>query len=286
MAAIIMNGKTVAESIREELRGEVEKLEGAGIRPGLAVILVGEDPASMIYVRNKGKACHAVGIYSEEHRLPGDIKETELLELIDRLNNDPHIHGILVQLPLPPHINKDLVLESISPDKDVDGFHVVNMGRLLTGEEGLAPCTPLGIVRLLEYYHITIEGKFAVIVGRSTIVGKPVALMLLQRNATVVICHRKTKNLTEICRMADILIAAAGRPAIITGEMIKDGAVVIDVGINRLDNGRLVGDVDFEAASKRAGWITPVPGGVGPMTIAMLLYNTLKAAKRIAGLEQ
>lgn len=273
-----MDGRAVAKSIREGLKEEVEKLKSEGVQPGLAVVLVGENPASMIYVKNKGEACRAAGMYSEEHRLPVDTRESELLELIDRLNKDPRIHGILVQLPLPSHINKDLVIKSISPDKDVDGFHVVNMGRLLTGEEGLVPCTPLGIMKILEYYHISAEGKFAVIVGRSTIVGKPAALMLLQRNATVAICHTKTKNMAEICRMADILIAAAGRPAMITGDMIKEGAVVIDVGINRLDNGRLVGDVDFDAASKRAGWITPVPGGVGPMTIAMLLYNTLKAA--------
>lgn len=283
MSAIIMDGKAVAKSIREGLQEEVEKFKSGGIQPGLAVVLVGENPASMIYVKNKGEACRTAGMYSEEHRLPADTKESELLELIDHLNKDPRIHGILVQLPLPSHINKDRVLESISPDKDVDGFHVVNMGRLLTGEEGLVPCTPLGIIKLLEYYHISVEGKFAVVVGRSTIVGKPVALMLLQRNATVAICHTKTKNMAELCREADILIAAAGRPAMITGDMIKDGAVVIDVGINRLDNGRLVGDVDFDSASKRAGWITPVPGGVGPMTIAMLLYNTLKAAKIISG---
>lgn len=274
-----MDGKAVAKSIREGLKEEVDRLKKEDIYPGLAVVLVGDNPASMIYVKNKGEACRAAGIYSEEHRLPEDTKESELLELINRLNNDPRIHGILVQLPLPSHIDKDRVLKSISPEKDVDGFHEINMGRLLTGQEGLVPCTPLGIMKLLEYYHIPVEGRFAVVVGRSNIVGKPVAMMLLQRNATVTICHTRTRNMTETCRMADILIAAAGKPGMITGDMIKDGAVVIDVGINRSDMGKLIGDVDFESVSKKAGWITPVPGGVGPMTIAMLLYNTVKAAK-------
>ncbi len=279
MSAQIMDGKAVAKSIREGLKEEVDRLKKEDIYPGLAVVLVGDNPASMIYVKNKGEACRAAGIYSEEHRLPEDTKESELLELINRLNNDPRIHGILVQLPLPSHIDKDRVLKSISPEKDVDGFHEINMGRLLTGQEGLVPCTPLGIMKLLEYYHIPVEGRFAVVVGRSNIVGKPVAMMLLQRNATVTICHTRTRNMTETCRMADILIAAAGKPGMITGDMIKDGAVVIDVGINRSDMGKLIGDVDFESVSKKAGWITPVPGGVGPMTIAMLLYNTVKAAK-------
>ena len=279
MSAQIMDGKAVAKSIREGLKEEVDRLKKEDIYPGLAVVLVGDNPASMIYVKNKGEACRAAGIYSEEHRLPEDTKESELLELINRLNNDPRIHGILVQLPLPSHIDKDRVLKSISPEKDVDGFHEINMGRLLTGQEGLVPCTPLGIMKLLEYYHIPVEGRFAVVVGRSNIVGKPVAMMLLQRNATVTICHTRTRNMTETCRMADILIAAAGKPGMITGDMIKDGAVVIDVGINRSDMGKLIGDVDFESVSKKAGWITPVPGGVGPMTITMLLYNTVKAAK-------
>ncbi len=283
MSAKIMDGKAVAKSIREGLKEEIDRLKKEDIHPGLAVVLVGNDPASAIYVRNKGEACRAAGIYSEEHTLPENTKESELLDLIHRLNNDPRIHGILVQLPLPSHINKDRVLKSVSPEKDVDGFHEINMGRLLTGQEGLVPCTPLGIMKLLEYYHIPVEGRFAVVVGRSNIVGKPVAMMLLQRNATVTICHTRTKNMAETCRMADILIAAAGKPGMITGEMIKDGAVVIDVGINRSDTGKLTGDVDFESASMKAGWITPVPGGVGPMTIAMLLYNTVKAAKLILG---
>ena len=282
MSANIMDGKAVARSIREGLKEEVEGLKKKGIHPGLAVVLVGENPASMVYVKNKGEACRSAGIYSEEHKLPEEMKEADLLRLIDQLNKDPRIHGILVQLPLPAHINKDHILASVSPAKDVDGFHEINMGRLLIGQEGLVPCTPLGIMKLLEHYHIPVEGRFAVVVGRSNIVGKPVAMMLLQRNATVTICHTRTKNMGEVCRMADILIAAAGRPGMITADMIREGAVVIDVGINRLDTGKLTGDVDFESASKRAGWITPVPGGVGPMTIAMLLYNTVKAAKMAA----
>ena len=282
MTAKIIDGKAVAKHIRENIAKEVEKLRHDGIHPGLAVVLVGSNPASMIYVRNKGEACKAAGIYSEEHRLPEDTTEAELLKLIDKLNNDNRIHGILVQLPLPERINKENILKAISPEKDVDGFHEINMGRLMTGHDGLVPCTPLGIIKLLEHYHIPVEGKNAVIVGRSNIVGKPVALMLLQRNATVTICHTRTKNMSELCRQADILIAAVGRSHMISGDMIKDGAVVVDVGINRQDSGKLVGDVDFEAASEKASWITPVPGGVGPMTIAMLLYNTVKAAKHIA----
>ena len=282
MSAKIIDGKAVAKHIRENIAKEVEKLKHEGIHPGLAVVLVGDNPASMIYVRNKGEACRAAGIYSEEHRLPADTSETDLLGLIDKLNKDTRVHGILVQLPLPEQINKDHILKAISPDKDVDGFTEINMGRLMTGQDGLVPCTPLGIMKLLEHYRIQIEGKNAVVVGRSNIVGKPVAMMLLHRNATVTICHTRTKNMSEICRQADILIAAVGRSRMISGDMIKDGAVVIDVGINRLDTGKLAGDVDYEGAAEKAAWITPVPGGVGPMTIAMLLYNTVKAAKHIA----
>ena len=279
MSAKIIDGNAVSKKIREEIREEVEKLKSVGVHPGLAVVLAGDNPASRVYVKNKGEACRSAGIHSEEHKLPADVKESELIDIINRLNKDPRINGILVQLPLPLHINKELVLKSISPDKDVDGFHEINMGRLFIGQEGLIPCTPFGIIKLLEYYNIPVEGKFAVVVGRSNIVGKPVAMMLLHRNATVAICHTRTKNLKEVCLMGDILIAAAGRQGMITGDMVKEGAVVIDVGINRMDNGKLTGDVDFESAVKKAGWITPVPGGVGPMTIAMLLYNTLKAAK-------
>lgn len=281
MPAKIIDGRLVAKNIREGLKAEVEKLKEEGIEPGLAVVLAGENPASMIYVKNKGEACRSAGIYSEEHRVPDSIEESALLELICRLNMDSRINGILVQLPLPSHINKNKILKAISPDKDVDGFHEINMGRLLTGQEGLVPCTPFGIIKLLEHYNIPLDGKFAVIVGRSNIVGKPVAIMLLQKNATIAICHSRTANMREICAMGDIVIAAAGRPGMITGDMIKEGAVVIDVGINRLESGKLAGDVEYESASERAGWITPVPGGVGPMTIAMLLYNTVKAAKGI-----
>ena len=281
MIAKILDGKAVAKHIRENIAKEVEHLRRDGIHPGLAVILVGNNPASMVYVRNKGEACRTAGIHSEEHRLPEDTSEAVLLKLIDKLNNDNRVHGILVQLPLPERINKENILKAISPDKDVDGFHEINMGRLMSGHDGLVPCTPLGIIKLLEHYHIPIEGKYAVIVGRSNIVGKPVALMLLQRNATVTICHTRTKNMSEVCRQADILIAAVGRIHMISGDMIKEGAVVVDVGINRLECGKLAGDVDFAGASEKASWITPVPGGVGPMTIAMLLYNTVKAAKHI-----
>ncbi len=282
MTAKIIDGKAVAKHIRENIAKEVEKLSHEGLHPGLAVVLVGNNPASMVYVRNKGEACRAAGIYSEEHRLTEETSEAELLGVIDKLNKDNRIHGILVQLPLPERINKENILKAISPEKDVDGFHEINMGRLMTGHDGLVPCTPLGIIKLLDHYHIPVEGKNAVIVGRSNIVGKPVALMLLHRNATVTICHTRTKNMPEVCRQADILIAAVGRSHMISGDMIKDGAVVIDVGINRQDSGKLAGDVDFEGASEKASWITPVPGGVGPMTIAMLLYNTVKAAKHIA----
>ncbi|MCC7203221.1 MAG: bifunctional methylenetetrahydrofolate dehydrogenase/methenyltetrahydrofolate cyclohydrolase FolD [Nitrospirae bacterium] len=283
MSAKIIDGKSVARHIIENIAKEVNKLRHEGIHPGLAVVLVGNNPASMVYVRNKGEACRSAGIYSEEHRLPEDASEDELLRLIERLNNDNKINGILVQLPLPERINKDNVLKAISPEKDVDGFHEINMGRLITGQDGLVPCTPLGIIKLLDHYHITVEGKNAVIVGRSNIVGKPVALMLLNRNATVTICHTRTKNMQEVCRQADILIAAVGRSHMISGDMIKEGAVVVDVGINRQADGKLAGDVDFERASEKASWITPVPGGVGPMTIAMLLYNTVKAARHMAG---
>lgn len=283
MAAKIIDGKAVAKQIRENIAKEVEKLRHENIHPGLAVVLVGNNPASMVYVRNKGEACRSAGIYSEEHRLPEDTSETDLLKLIDKLNNDNRVHGILVQLPLPERINKENVLKAISPEKDVDGFHEINMGRLLTGQDGLVPCTPLGIIKLLEHYHIQVEGKNAVIVGRSNIVGKPVALMLLNRNATVTICHTRTKSMSEVCRQADILIAAVGRSHMIKGDMIKEGAVVIDVGINRQESGKLAGDVEFDGASEKASWITPVPGGVGPMTIAMLLYNTVKAARHITG---
>jgi methylenetetrahydrofolate dehydrogenase (NADP+)/methenyltetrahydrofolate cyclohydrolase len=282
LSAKIIDGKAVAAEVRERVRQEVASLAASGIRPGLAAVRVGNDPASEIYVRNKRKACEAAGIYSEEHPLPEQTTQEDLLGLVQRLNADPKVSGILVQLPLPKQISERAILEAVSPSKDVDGFHKINVGKLTLGEATLAPCTPLGILALLDATKVEISGSRAVVVGRSNIVGKPVALMLLHRNATVTICHSRTRDLPEVCRSADILVAAIGRPRFITGEMVKPGAVVIDVGINRLESGKIVGDVDFEGASARAGWITPVPGGVGPMTIAMLLSNTVAAAKMTA----
>lgn len=280
MAAIIIDGKVIAQEVKQEIKEEVQKLP-QGVTPGLAAVLVGDNPASAIYVRNKRKACDAVGIYSEEYTLSSDTSQGELLKLIKDLNEDQKIHGILVQLPLPNHIQTGIILENINPDKDVDGFHWVNMGKLMAGFPAFVPCTPSGIIKMLKFHNIPIEGKNAVVVGRSNIVGKPVAMLLLQEHATVTICHSRTKNLREVCLGADILIAAIGKAEMITGEMVQEGAVVIDVGINRLDSGKLVGDVQFATVSQKAGWISPVPGGVGPMTIAMLLYNTLQSAKRM-----
>lgn len=268
----------IAQQVRGRIKSEVEKLPSS-LRPGLAAVLVGENPASKIYVRNKRKACEEVGIYSEEHALPETTSEAELLSLISRLNQDPKIHGILVQLPLPKKIRERRVLDDVIPEKDVDGFHYINVGKLVANEPGFVPCTPLGIIELLRASNVEMAGTHAVILGRSNIVGKPAALLLLHRHATVTICHSKTKDLNEICRQADILVAAIGKPEFVKKEMVKEGAVVIDVGINRLSDGRIVGDVDFEAVQERAGAITPVPGGVGPMTIAMLLSNTLQSAK-------
>lgn len=278
--AILIDGKAIAGKIRGEIAVEVNRLESKGIKPGLAVILIGDNPASKVYVSMKEKACRDVGIFSEEYRLPADTNEAGLLELIERLNKNPNIHGILVQLPLPKHINEALIMEAVSPYKDVDGFHPYNVGRLVTGKPLFQPCTPHGIMILLKESGIDMTGKEVVVVGRSNIVGKPVAFMCLQQNATVTLCHSKTRNLEEKVRMADILIAAVGKPEMIKGEWIKEGAVVIDVGVNRTYDNKLVGDVEFTVASKRASYITPVPGGVGPMTITMLLYNTLQSAKR------
>ncbi|MBI1912359.1 MAG: bifunctional methylenetetrahydrofolate dehydrogenase/methenyltetrahydrofolate cyclohydrolase FolD [Deltaproteobacteria bacterium] len=284
-SANIINGKEIAAQVREELRAEIKDLkEKHGLTPGLTVVLVGENPASKVYVRNKGKACEEVGIRSVQHTLSDTTTEEELLKLIEELNNDKDVHGILVQLPLPKHINEEKVLELISPKKDVDGFHPYNMGRLMVGNPLLQPCTPFGVMRLLESTGIDITGKDAVIIGRSNIVGKPQAMMLLRRNATVTICHSKTKDLVDKVKSADIVVAAIGRAQFVKGEWIKEGAVVIDVGINRNEEGKLVGDVDFEGASQKASYITPVPGGVGPMTIAMLLKNTVEAAKKSAGI--
>jgi len=278
--AEIIDGKKVSEHIRAEIAKGVEKLKAeTGITPGLAAVLVGEDPASEIYVRNKRKACADAGMYSEEHKLPAETTEQELLNLVDRLNNDLNIHGILVQLPLPDHINEAKILRAVTPLKDVDGFHPYNVGLLVEGNPSFISCTPHGIIKMLEFYNIDIAGKQAVIVGRSNIVGKPISMLLLHRHATVTICHSRTKPLDEVTRRADILVAAIGRANFITADMVKEGAVVIDVGINRNEEGKLTGDVDFEAVSQKASYITPVPGGVGPMTISMLLWNTLESAK-------
>jgi methylenetetrahydrofolate dehydrogenase (NADP+)/methenyltetrahydrofolate cyclohydrolase len=279
---MIIDGKAIAKMKREEIAKEVAKLNAKGITPGLAVILVGDDPASQIYVRNKHRACKETGIYSREITLAKDTSEEDLLALIDKLNADSAIDGILVQLPLPKQIDPDKVIERISPHKDVDGFHPVNAGALLTGQEGFVSCTPLGIMELIKSTGQEISGKDAVVIGRSNIVGKPVAHLLLRENATVTICHSRTRDLKSICQRADILVAAIGKAEMITGDYIKEGAIVIDVGINRLESGKVVGDVAFEEASKKATYITPVPGGVGPMTITMLLYNTLLSARKRA----
>jgi methylenetetrahydrofolate dehydrogenase (NADP+)/methenyltetrahydrofolate cyclohydrolase len=278
--AQIIDGKEVSQHIRKEVADEVLKLkEERGITPGLAAVLVGDNPASQIYVRNKRKACEEAGIYSEEYRLAEETTEDELLSLIMKLNEDKRIHGILVQLPLPKQINETKILRAVSPLKDIDGFHPENVGFLVEGNPRFIPCTPHGIIKLLDYYKIEIQGKEAVVVGRSNIVGKPVSLLLLHRHATVTICHSRTRPLEEVTRRADILVAAMGRAKFITGNMVKEGVAVIDVGINRLDDGKLVGDVDFESVREKASYITPVPGGVGPMTIAMLLWNTLSSAR-------
>jgi methylenetetrahydrofolate dehydrogenase (NADP+)/methenyltetrahydrofolate cyclohydrolase len=289
MSAIIIDGKQVAADIRAELKAKVEKLKATtGITPGLAVVLVGDDPASKSYVTAKEKACAEIGLYSDDNRLPADCSQEHLLQLIDRLNRDPRIHGILVQLPLPKHIDETQVIMAIDPAKDVDGFHPVNVGRMVIGEKAFLPCTPHGVLQLLQRSGIKTAGAHAVIVGRSNIVGKPLANLLLQKtasgNATVTICHTGTRDLAHFTRQADIVIAAAGRPNTITADMIRPGAAVIDVGVNRVEDPqaprgyRLVGDVDFEAVRAKASYLTPVPGGVGPMTITMLLHNTVQAA--------
>jgi len=283
MSARIIDGKAIAEEVRQEVREEVARLKERGILPGLAVILVGDDPASKTYVRNKERACKDVGIHSEVYRLPADTPEQEVLRLIGELNGRSDISGILLQHPVPGHIDERRCFDAISPDKDVDGFHPVNQGRLLIGEECFVPCTPRGIIHLLDKTGVDLKGKRAVVVGRSNIVGKPVAILLLSRHATVTICHSRTQDLAAETRAADVLVVAMGRARAIRGDMIKPGAVVIDVGVNAED-GKLVGDVDFESAQEVASAITPVPGGVGPMTIAMLLKNTVEAARRQAGL--
>ncbi len=294
MAAQIIDGKQVAADMRAELKDEVAKLKEQGIVPGLGVILVGEDPASQSYVTAKERACENIGIYSDDNRLPAETSQEELMALVKKMNNDPKINGILVQLPLPKGLNEADVLLAIDPAKDVDGFHPINVGKMMVGEKAFLPCTPHGIIQLLIRSGVTIEGAEVVIVGRSNIVGKPLANMLIQKkpgaNATVTVCHTRTKDLPSHTKRADIVIAAAGRPNTVTADMVKEGVVVIDVGVNRVEDAtkkkgyRLVGDVDFEAVKEKASFITPVPGGVGPMTITMLLYNTVESAKRAAGI--
>ncbi len=282
LRASIIDGKALARTHRGMAAKRAADLQAEyGKRPGLAVVLVGDDPASRVYVRSKARACENVGLASFQHTLPADTTEAELLELIADLNASEDVHGILVQLPLPDGLNEAAVIESISPQKDVDGFHPYNMGRLVAGSPVLVPCTPLGIIELIKSTGINIEGKDAVVVGRSNIVGKPAAILLLQQNATVSICHSRTARLHEKVRAADIVVASVGKAGFVRGDWIKEGAVVIDVGINRTEDNRLTGDVDFEGAAKRAAFITPVPGGVGPMTIAMLMCNTVRAAERI-----
>ena len=284
MTAKILDGNALAQKLRASFRQEADQLAAQGIRPGLAVILVGEDPASQVYVRNKVNACAQAGFHSEKHSYPADVEAATVFAKIAELNADPAIHGILVQLPLPKHFDADAVLEAIAPEKDVDGFRAENVGALMQGKPCFIPCTPYGAMKFFEDAGITLRGKEAVIVGRSNIVGKPMAMLLMHAGATVTICHSQTQDLKAHCRRADILVAAIGKPKMITGDMVKPGAVVIDVGINRLqdgpDAGKLCGDVDFDSAKEVASYITPVPGGVGPMTITMLLANTLESAQR------
>ncbi|WP_152658060.1 bifunctional methylenetetrahydrofolate dehydrogenase/methenyltetrahydrofolate cyclohydrolase FolD [Oceanobacillus sp. CFH 90083] len=282
MSAELLNGKELSDQLKAEMKQEVEALKEQHIHPHLTVILVGDNPASKSYVKGKEKACDVTGISSNLIELPGSVSEQELLEVIEAQNKDKDVHGILVQLPLPDHIDEQKVIHAISPLKDVDGFHPVNIGKLVNGEDTFLPCTPFGIMTMLESKNIEIEGKRAVIIGRSNIVGKPMGLLLLEKNATVTYCHSRTKNLREIALEADILVVAMGREHAVDGSYVKDGAVVIDVGINRMDNGKLTGDVEFESAKEKASYITPVPRGVGPMTITMLLKNTIKAAKGLS----
>lgn len=279
--ANIIDGKAISTEIRKEI---TEDIRSSGITPGLAVIIVGSDPASQVYVRNKRRACEEVGIYSEAYELPEETTQEELNSLIDRLNVDEKIHGILVQLPLPKHLSEDEVIMRIRPEKDVDAFHPANVGKIMLGDYDFLPCTPAGVMELLKRSNIEISGKDCVVVGRSNIVGKPQAMLLLHANGTVTICHSKTKDLKGICSKADIIVVAIGKPDFLTADMVKEGAVVIDVGINRKADGKLTGDVDFENVSKKASYITPVPGGVGPMTITMLLKNTVTSAKKFAGM--
>ena len=277
--AKIIDGKAVSAAVKQEVKAEVETLKQQGVAVGLAVIIVGDNPASRTYVNNKKKACAEAGIVSEEYALPESTTQAELLDLIDTLNKKDSIHGILCQLPLPKHLDEKAVIAAISPEKDVDAFHAVNVGHIMIGDYSFLPCTPAGIMEMLKYYEIPIAGKECVVIGRSNIVGKPMAMLLLQQNGTVTVCHSKTVNLAAVTARADILVAAVGIPKFVTADMVKDGAVVIDVGMDRDENGKLCGDVDFEAVEPKASYITPVPGGVGPMTIATLLKNTVTAAR-------
>ena len=277
--AVIISGKEVSAKVRAEVKEACEQLKSEGVVPGLAVIIVGDDPASRVYVNNKKKACAEVGFLSEEYALPAETSQEELLELIDRLNKREDIDGILCQLPLPKHLDEKAVINAISPLKDVDAFHPSNVGRIMIGDYDFLPCTPAGVMEMLHFAGIEVSGKNCVVIGRSNIVGKPMAMLLLHENGTVTICHSRTKNLKEVCAAADILVAAVGKPKFVKADMVKEGAVVLDVGINRDENGKLCGDVDFEEVEPKASYITPVPGGVGPMTIAMLMKNTLKAAQ-------
>ncbi len=275
----LIDGKQISEAVKDRVSAEVKVLNEKGIEVGLAVVIVGDDPASRVYVNNKKKACERCGIKSFEYALPKETTEQELLDLVEKLNKSPEVHGILVQLPVPGHIDDHKVIAAISPMKDVDAFHAVNVGKIMIGDFDFLPCTPSGCMELIDSTGVEIAGKNCVVIGRSNIVGKPMAMLLLHRNGTVTICHSKTQNLKEICKNADILVAAVGRAKFVTADMVKEGAVVIDVGMNRDENGKLCGDVDFEAVKDIAGYITPVPGGVGPMTIATLMQNTVTAAK-------
>ncbi len=278
--AKIIDGKVISAAVKAEVAASVTALKEKGVTPGLAVIIVGEDPASKVYVANKEKACEQLGMASFKYALPENTTEAELLELINKLNNDSSVNGILCQLPLPRHLNEELIINSIIPEKDVDAFQPQNVGKIMIGNYDFLPCTPAGIMEMLKYENIEIEGKECVVIGRSNIVGKPMSMLLLHKNGTVTVCHSRTKNLKEVCRRADILVAAVGRANFVTADMVKSGAVVIDVGINRLENGKLCGDVNFAEVEPIASYITPVPGGVGPMTIATLMKNTLTAAKK------
>ncbi len=278
--AQLISGKVISAAVKERIAAEVEALKSQGVTPGLAVIIVGTDPASQVYVGSKERTCIELGMYSEKYELPEDTTNEELLALVEKLNKDDKIHGILCQLPLPRHLDEKAVIDAIDPKKDVDAFHVQNVGKIMLGDYDFLPCTPAGIMEMLKFSDIDPCGKHCVVIGRSNIVGKPMAMLMLHANATVTVCHSKTQNLKEICREADILVAAVGRAKFVTADMVKDGAVVIDVGMNRDENGKLCGDVDFAAVEPKCSAITPVPGGVGPMTIAMLMQNTLTSAKR------